>query len=210
MSQRNKLYGLVLCGGKSSRMGFDKGELTFYNNKKHKYFLYELLEELCDEVFISCKESQKDSIAAEYKTLTDLPEYENTGPMSALLSFREKYPDTAVFAIGCDYPFIDRESLDKLIQHRNERAVCYINKSNGNILEPLLTVYEPDFLKIIKENFINENFSLSRILRSENVETIETASELTLLNVNSPKELQKTERLIQKYNFKHKADINIV
>lgn len=204
MSAESKLYGLVLCGGKSTRIGFDKSDLIFHYNKKQKYFLYELLKQYCEEVFISCRVSQKDKIDTEYKVLTDLPVYENSGPMTGLLSFREKYSDTAVLAVGCDYPFIDCESIEKLIQHRNDKAVCYINK-NHNIPEPLLTIYEASFLKIIQDNFLKNNFSLSRILEQEMVNTIEPPKKLTLKNVNSADELLEADSLIRKVKLKHKA-----
>lgn len=205
MTAESKLYGLVLCGGKSTRIGFDKSDLIFHNNMKQKYFLYELLRQYCEEVFISCRESQKDKIDNKYKVLTDLPVYENSGPMTGLLSFREKFPDTAVLAVGCDYPFIDCESIEKLIQHRNDKAVCYINKSNDNIFEPLLTIYEASFLKTIQDNFFKKNFSLSRILEQEMVNTIEPPKKLTLKNVNSEDELLEADSLIRKVKLKHKA-----
>ena len=43
MILKNDLYGLVLAGGKSSRMNMDKGELQYHEAINQRSFLYQLL-----------------------------------------------------------------------------------------------------------------------------------------------------------------------
>jgi len=59
--QMNKtpLYGLVLSGGKSTRMKKDKSTLEYYG-KTQTQFCYELLSRYCTQVFISNRKEQKD------------------------------------------------------------------------------------------------------------------------------------------------------
>jgi len=47
-----KLNGLVLAGGKSLRLGTDKGKINWHGNEQ-RYYIAELLQKFCDEVFIS-------------------------------------------------------------------------------------------------------------------------------------------------------------
>src|SRR4051812_39594577 len=107
------VYGLVVCGGKSSRMGKDKSMLD-YHGKPQRYYLYEMLEPLCEQVFISCSKEQAATIPSEYKIIEDAAEYEDIGPMAALLSAFKKYPKASFIAVGCDYPFINDHHLNKL------------------------------------------------------------------------------------------------
>ncbi|MEP6951744.1 MAG: NTP transferase domain-containing protein, partial [Ginsengibacter sp.] len=48
------LNGLVLAGGKSERMGYDKGMIVWHG-REQQYYLADLLKNLCEEVYISCR-----------------------------------------------------------------------------------------------------------------------------------------------------------
>ena len=208
-SSENELYGLVLCGGDSIRMGFDKSEIDYYG-KKQKYFLYELLEEFCDNVFISCSRFQSQRTEPEYNVITDVDGFENSGPMAGILSFHVEHPGKSVIVTGCDYPFINRDSIEQLINNRgkgNGKAVCFINEVNDEyIYEPFLTVYEAPFFNTLLLNFLNKNYSLSRILEAEKVKAIVPPSDLILRNVNSTDEYLEAKKPIElmNYNFTYK------
>ena len=47
------IWGLVLAGGESRRMGLDKSAIE-YHGKPHRDFLADLLKEYVAKVFISC------------------------------------------------------------------------------------------------------------------------------------------------------------
>src|SRR5689334_343280 len=86
------LNGLVLAGGKSSRMGRDKGHLNWHG-REQRYYLVDLLTPFCESVFISIREEQRAAIPDGYRIITD--SYEERGPYAALLSAFEKNPEAA-------------------------------------------------------------------------------------------------------------------
>ena len=51
------LKGLVLAGGRSTRMGVSKARINWYG-KEQQYYLADLLNSCCEEVFISCCKEQ--------------------------------------------------------------------------------------------------------------------------------------------------------
>jgi nucleoside-triphosphatase THEP1 len=61
-STAKPITGLVLCGGQSVRMGSDKAFLE-YHGKPQCYHLYDELQTIYNNVFISCNESQKQKSA---------------------------------------------------------------------------------------------------------------------------------------------------
>ena len=58
---KNALYGLIMCGGKSSRMGTDKSRIV-YQQKEQQYHVYQMLQTFCEKVFISCNAEQGKTI----------------------------------------------------------------------------------------------------------------------------------------------------
>src|SRR6478735_6633462 len=98
------LYGLVICGGQSTRMGTDKSLLDYYG-KAQRYYVHEMLQPFCEKVFLSCNEQQAATITGNYETIADAPAYSDIGPMAGLLSAFGQYPDKAFLVVACDYPF---------------------------------------------------------------------------------------------------------
>ena len=58
MNDNNDIMGLVLAGGRSQRMGMDKGMLQ-YHGKPQREYLYEQLEPICSRVFLSIRPEQE-------------------------------------------------------------------------------------------------------------------------------------------------------
>jgi len=159
------LTGLVVCGGRSSRMGTDKG-LIAWHGIAQRLFLYRMLEPLCKKVFISCNAGQADSIESGYDHIADDKKYCDIGPMAALLSAFNKYPGDSFLIVGCDYPFIKEEDIIQLINNRNENdnAISFFNEVTG-FYEPLLAIYENKISDLLFHDFYLRQFSLQNILR---------------------------------------------
>lgn len=185
-----KLIGLAVCGGQSSRMGWDKSLLEYYNMPQ-RYYLYKMLEPLCDQVLLSCNSNQVIEINASYDFVIDESVYDNIGPMAALLSAYLKYPDASFLVVGCDYPFIDEKALKKLVESRSEEteAVCYFNPET-NFEEPLVAIYENSCLSKMLQNFEEGNYSLRHFLKSINSKKITPESLGSLTSVDTMEEFQ--------------------
>ncbi|MFQ3597484.1 MAG: NTP transferase domain-containing protein [Chloroherpetonaceae bacterium] len=135
------LYGLVLAGGKSTRMGRDKGSIH-YHGVSQRVFASRLLSEFCDAVFVSCRQEQVATLEPELQPLVDA--FENLGPTSGILTALHFKPDTAWLVIACDLPFLSHESLRRLVEARDASkvATAYQNPDD-HLPEPLIAIYEP-------------------------------------------------------------------
>ena len=86
MSSR-PVYGLVLSGGKSKRMGRDKALLKREGRSQLAY-IATLLEDCVDRVFVSTREDQKEE--AERRRFDQVVDhYDNMGPLAGILSAME-------------------------------------------------------------------------------------------------------------------------
>src|SRR3954449_10871992 len=183
------LNGLVLAGGKSVRMGYDKSSIAWHG-KEQRYYIADLLKNFCDDVFISCRAEQQDEIDTNYKTVTDT--FIDLGPYGAILSaFREK-PGTAWLVVACDLPLLDSNALQLLIKHRNSSAVATTFESPYDGLpEPLITIWEPKAYPILL-SFLSQGHTCPRkVLRNNDVHIIKAINADALTNVNTPEELEK-------------------
>jgi molybdopterin-guanine dinucleotide biosynthesis protein A len=112
MCSTDNLYGLVLCGGKSSRMGKDKGELQYYQTN-HRTYLYHTLNQFCDKTFISCRADQKHIIDSEVNHILDENVY--GGPLNGILSASHTHPDKAWLIVAVDLPHVNERTIRSLI-----------------------------------------------------------------------------------------------
>lgn len=185
-SKVNPLYGLVVCGGESSRMGMDKS-LLVYHDKPQRYHLYDQLNLVCDRVFISCNKKQASTIDQSYEFIVDADKYENIGPMAAVLSAFGRFEQADFLVVACDYPFITTPDLKQLAQavHEERRSTCFSNYETG-IEEPLLAVYLKDNYPDLIRNFNNKKFSLRHFIKEENVKKISPTNAGSLLSIDTP------------------------
>lgn len=180
------LRGLVLAGGKSVRMGSDKG-LMEYHGKPQREFTADLLAPHCTEVFISCRPDQTAEIETPYQPLPDT--FLDLGPYSALLSAFRAYPDSAWLVVACDLPLLDEGTLQFLAQRRDpSRMATAFNSPDNEFPEPLITIWEPKAYQILLQ-FLAQGYSCPRkVLINSNIALLQAPCTRALTNVNTPEE----------------------
>src|SRR5215216_4480133 len=131
------LNGLVLAGGKSTRMGEDKGSLRWHE-KEQRYYMADLLKPFCKEVFISCRAEQANDIE-EYRIIKD--EYSEGGPLGAIVSAFHQNDSTGWLVIACDLPLLDTKTISYLVEQRDTSvtATCF-QSPHDSLPEPLITI----------------------------------------------------------------------
>jgi molybdopterin-guanine dinucleotide biosynthesis protein A len=190
------LNGLVLAGGKSLRMGYDKGTIAWHG-KEQQYYLADLLKNFCSEVYVSCRTDQEKTISNTYQTLADT--FTGLGPYGAILSaFREK-PDAAWLVVACDLPLLDTETLHYLIANRNPSSIATTFESPyNNLPEPLITIWEPKSYPVLL-SFLSQGYTCpGKALRNNDVTILRTTNQLALTNVNTPEDFEKMKLLLEK------------
>ncbi len=190
MTSNAKLYGLVLSGGKSTRMGTDKG-LIAYHELPQREHLYCLLNQVCEQTFISLREEQKDELSKKMETIVDLDEFK--GPYNGLLSAHKKYPEVAWLVLACDLPLMDLKAIEELISARDSEflATAFALKENP-LPEPLCAIWEPKALTDSKAYLERGNGTCPRkYLINSKVKLVFPKREYVLLNANSKEEYKE-------------------
>ncbi len=190
------LNGLILAGGKSIRMGNDKG-LIKWHGKEQGYYLADILKNLCNETYISCREDQQNNIAEHYQTIADT--FTGLGPYGAILSaFREK-PDAAWLVVACDLPLLNIETLQYLKDNRNSSSMATSFESPYNHFpEPLVTIWEPKSYPVLLSLLSHGYNCPGKALRNIDAHIIQSKNPQALTNVNTPEDFKKVQQLLQK------------
>ena len=181
-----ELNGLVLIGGKSTRMNKDKSKLVYHNNLPQHEYLTNLLGGFCDNVYISVRD---ESQAAEYDNPTITDKFIGLGPYGGILSAFQHNPDAAWLVVAVDLPYLDEATISNLVTNRNtsKSATCFIDPKN-EFPEPLITIWEPRAYPILL-NFLSKGYSCPRkALINSAVELIVDREVKALTNVNTPEE----------------------
>ena len=193
-----QMLGVVLCGGKSSRMGEDKGLLKITDKTWTELALIKL-EGLSIPVCVSINPSQKE----QYQSFLHLEllvedSIEDLGPLTGLLSVHNQYPYHDLIILACDMIDIPEFIIDKLYKEFRSREGehdFFVYKFNDEF-EPLLGIYTREGLQKIADLYTLGQIgkpSMKHILEMGNTYAIPISEEeyAFFSNYNSPQNLSE-------------------
>jgi molybdopterin-guanine dinucleotide biosynthesis protein A len=181
------IKGLILAGGRSSRMGRDKSLMAFHGKPQREH-LFDLLSTFCIEVHLSCKNCHDVP-----KHLNPLPDQYNVdSPINGVLSAFSLDPFCAWLAVAVDMPFIDAATLQYLLDRRDPEkvATCFLD-SDGKKPEPLLTLWEPKAFPFLQSYYDQGKISPRDFLIMHEIQLITAPNRNVFTNINSPDDLKQ-------------------
>ena len=158
MNNNKRVAGIVLSGGKSSRMGIEKGLVKWKGKSLIEYSL-EAIQELCDEVVISSNK--------ECYNYLGLPvvedEIKDCGPIGGIYSCMNSVSADYYLVISCDVPGVVSELFMELLNEiGNEHAIVPIDERKK--VQPLVAVYSKSCKTVIKEEFHAGHLKMMKLL----------------------------------------------
>jgi len=136
------LFGLLLAGGRSTRMRRDKAALQ-YHGRTQLEAAYDLLAKVTVQAYVSVRADQTaDPLRSRYPQIVDRDDH--MGPLAGILAAQQRHPEAAWLVLACDLPLLDEATLRHLDKHRDRAGLATAYRSSHDGLpEPLCTVYEP-------------------------------------------------------------------
>jgi molybdopterin-guanine dinucleotide biosynthesis protein A len=140
----NTITGIVLAGGKSSRMGYDKG-LSLLEGKKMIECVIQTLKLVTDQILIVANSPAYNDLG--YPVHTDL--YTNKGPVGGIYTglYHSSTKDNLI--VACDMPFVSTDLLRLILKHAVNKQI--VIPSMNDLLEPLCGYYNKDILGHLKD-----------------------------------------------------------
>lgn len=181
------VYGLVLAGGRSTRMQRDKAALE-YAGRSQLERAVELLTPLLARVFVSVRPDQTaDPLRARFAQIVDSGEVE--GPIAGIVAAQSRHPDAAWLVLACDLPLLDQETIEHLLRSRRpERQATAYRSSHDGLPEPLCAIYEPSSREAIRAYVASGRDCPRKFLINSDTALLGQPEPGSLDNVNTPTE----------------------
>ncbi len=144
------LHGLILAGGRSTRMGYDKAAIAYHGVPQSQH-LAGLLTSCAGKVFVSLRREQHGEAA--FAGLTCIVDhYPAASPLNGIASAMRAHPGAAFLVVAVDMPSVTHHALTTLIALRdvNRIATCYESPIKGGP-DPLLAIWEARALPALEQ-----------------------------------------------------------
>jgi molybdopterin-guanine dinucleotide biosynthesis protein A len=191
--------GVILAGGKSSRMGTDKALINIGQKGMIERVAGEL-KKVCSEIFVSGGQEETGKRLG-LKFIADL--IPGRGPLSGINASLHTAAHDYCLVVACDMPFISAELANLMI--REVEGYDAAVPSYGQYLQPLFAVYCKSCLPAIESYLASGKMSVTKFLPMVRVNYV-TEEKLNLFadmetvffNVNTPEDLNKARKLLVK------------
>jgi len=180
------LAGAVLAGGRSRRMGRDKGLITLGGVPMVR-IVVERLARLADPVVVIADRTTRYS-QLDLPVLADLRP--GCGPLGGIHAALRQLDAREVFVLACDTPFVSEELIAYIASFPTE-APARVAGMDGH-RHPLCGVYSRPCLPAIEEAIENRRLALHELLDRLQAATVPVTANLPfydrrlLLNINDP------------------------
>ena len=181
------LKGLVLSGGRSTRMKQDKAVLA-YGGQTQLDRAMQLLRGKVSAAFVSVRADQANEPArARYAQIVDGEGVQ--GPIAGIRAAQAADPDAAWLVLACDLPQLDAATLDTLIAARDPaRTATAFRSSHDGLPEPLCAIFEPRSAPLLEAFLATGRNCPRKFLLNSDTLLLDQPNPQALDNVNTPEE----------------------
>ncbi len=176
------ITGIILAGGKSSRMGTDKGLIQLAGKPMIQHII-EPLATICDRILIVSGNSEYAKFG--FELVQD--EVSDFGPVAGILSGLRKSKTQKNLVLSCDSPYITTELLLQLVAVATTADVVLACTETEQ--HPLIALYDRSCLIGFEKAVIQCDHRLTDVLEHFNVVKLLVKKHDLVRNINTPQDL---------------------
>lgn len=179
------IEAFILAGGRSSRMGTEKGLVEFQGQKMIQFVIRAALEAGLPVSIISL-----DTRYREFGLPFYSDEYPGMGPLGGLYTALRRCSSPNVLLLSCDIPLLEPGHLLQLLGRHIQGHITIATDKRGQ--HPLCAIYPAAILREVKHRIDSGNLRMLDLLDSRPIIAVnmEEQGEVSpLFNFNSPADL---------------------
>ena len=179
-----KIGIIILAGGKSSRMGEDKGLMLLHEKPMIKHVI-EVAKQITANITIITSNNSYNQFG--YPISSD--KHTNKGPLAGIYSGLINSLNDYNLILSCDIPYIKKDLLEHIID-QSENSDISMPIHLGRI-HPLIGVYRKSCISHFKKQIEDGQLKLTEAIKGLNVNIIETEKfeDILFKNVNSKNDI---------------------
>ncbi|MEQ8323306.1 MAG: molybdenum cofactor guanylyltransferase [Vicingaceae bacterium] len=188
----NRINGIILAGGQSSRMGREKGLLTI-GNQTFLQRLIDTLKPIADNVLVIGQSNYP-----KQEAVLEFPdEIPGKGPAGGIYTALLRSDKELNFILSCDTPLVSTKLISDMILKFGEESAMICRSEQS--IHPLCGIYRKSCTGFFKTQISNGELKMSRILEGLRVTYYDLTgkNEYQLTNINTPMDYQN---LINEYS----------
>lgn len=148
---------VILAGGQSTRMGFDKQLLSVNRIRLINYLIKKLYNEFEEIIIVTNTPSYYEDLTC--KIVGD--EIKGKGPLGGIHVGLKNATSKYVYVLACDMPNVNLEYIRFMKDEINDKEVdACITKLGRKWVEPFNAFYSKTIIKSIEDNLLNGKRSL--------------------------------------------------
>lgn len=201
------MNGIVLAGGKSTRMGTDKAVLDL-GGKKLTEIVVETIGAVVDEVVVVTNSPERFTGLSARLTSDVEP---GGGPLGGILSGLLISEQWHNLVVACDMPFLNVDLLRFMQQQADGYDVVIPHL--GDLFEPLHAIYSKACVEPIRALLRQQNLRITDFLGEVRVRYIDKTeidqfdpSHLSFFNINRPEDLERAREEIARRTLKRSTE----
>lgn len=190
---KEEITGIILSGGKSSRLGQEKG-LADFNGKPLIQYAIDVLKPISDKIIISANNQLDEYTSFGYEVVQD--QVRGIGPLGGIIASLKKSVTRYNFVLSCDTPFVPAELFSYLLNSIENFQVA-VPKHGEKLFEPLCAVYATNVIWDMQHCIETQNYRLHHFLKESNARFVPIHNKLPFyheemfVNMNTQKDIQK-------------------
>jgi len=195
MNSRMPVWGCILVGGKSSRMGKPKHLMKDDSGKTWLERTIDILKPLVDGIIISGAGAVPESLSGMVR-VEDIPGV--AGPLSGILAASRRQPQVSWLLVACDMPHISKEAVDWLLSGRCPGCWGVVPRMpETGYFEPLFAWYDMRAGQLFERQLQEEVLRIGRVAVHQKIANPIIPQSLRdgWKNVNTPEQLQQVRRM---------------
>jgi len=191
VNAKSQVTGVVLAGGKASRMGGQDKGLMLLDGKPLWQHVSDRLHPQVSSVVISANRNlntyQESGLPVISDTLSDFP-----GPLAGMLSVMQQLPDEWFLFCPCDTPFIPVDLFARLEIDRFQAPVVWVN--DGDRDHPAVALAHRSLASKISDYLIRGDRRVMVFMREVGGHSVDFSDiKSAFRNINTLEDLQKNQ-----------------
>lgn len=184
MEQRNNIGVIILAGGKSSRMGQDKGLMPL-NGKPMVQHVIDAAKTISPDIILISNNAQY----RQFGLPVFQDEWTEKGPLAGIYTGLRNTSNGVNLVLSCDIPFVGTALLRHLVAAHGANDITIFGTEEK--LHPLIGIYTTACLPVIEKKLRENQLKVTGIFEHLSVRILPDNGFLpqNFRNINSPEDL---------------------